>query len=95
MVGTVPQPGNLSMSDLADHLTQKEQDNLTQLTVLTYDPTTGSQKNLATFVAQPNQLGALAIVASGDGSAGALIQSTTAYILGAQKKVDVYRLAQG
>ncbi len=90
-VGTVPQPGDLSMGDLADRLTQKEQDNFTQLTGLTMDSTAGVQRNLATFIAQDNQLGQLAIVARDTASVGTKLFSTTAYILGAPTAVDVYR----
>lgn len=92
MVGTVPQPGNLSMSDLADHLTQKEQLNITQLTALTVDPAAGVQRNLATFIQQPNQLGALSICQQGAASSGTKLFSTTAYISGTKTDIDVYRL---
>ncbi len=90
-VGIVPQPGDLSMGDLADRLTQKEQDNFTQLTALSADPTAGVLRNLATFILTDKQSGQLAIVARDAASAGTKLFSTTAYILGAQTQVDVYR----
>jgi hypothetical protein len=97
MVGTVPVPGNLSMSDLAAWLTDKEQLNFTQLTALAIDPAGGSTGNLGTFIAQANQLGALSIVAAGAPAPaqGTKVLSTTAYIGGKQTKIDVYRLALG
>jgi hypothetical protein len=94
MVGTIPVPGNLSMEDLADILTRNEQD-FTQLTALTIDTAAGSTGNLATFVAQDNQLGILTICASGASSSGTKILSATVYISGTQTKIDVYRLALG
>jgi hypothetical protein len=97
MVGTVPVPGNLSMSDLADWLTEGEQSNFTQLTALAADPVGGATRNLGTFISQANQLGALAIVAAGTTAPaqGTKVLSATAYISGAQTKIDVYRLPVG
>jgi len=92
MVGTIPAPGNLTMDGLAAALTRNEQD-FSQLTTLTVDPAAGAKGNLATFIAQDNQLGSLSICASGAASQGTKILSTTAYISGAQTKIDVYRLA--
>ncbi|MGD0521246.1 MAG: hypothetical protein ABSA48_08335 [Terracidiphilus sp.] len=80
------------MSDLAALLTEKEQLNFTQLTALTVDPSAGTKRNLATFIDQPNQLGALSICASGAASVGTKVLSTTAYVSGSQTKIDVYRL---
>ncbi len=92
MVGTVPEPGNLSMSDLASLLTTKEQLNFTQLTALTADAAAGATRNLATFIAQANQLGALTICAKGAASLGTKLFSTTAFISGTKTDIDVYRL---
>lgn len=89
MVGTSPVSGDLSMDDLAATLTVEEQGQFEQLTALAVDPTTA--RNLATFIAQPAQLGELAICASGAASDGTKLFSTTAYISGAQTQIDVYR----
>jgi hypothetical protein len=91
MVGTIPVKGDMSMNDLAAALTRKEQD-FAQLTGLSIDPNPGANRNLATFVSQENQLGALAICGGGELSQGIKVLSTTAYINGAQTKIDVYRL---
>jgi hypothetical protein len=95
MPGTVPVNGNYSMGDLANYLTTKEQLDFTQLTALTVDSVSGQQRNLATFIAQPNQLGPLAICAKGATSQGTKLLSTTAYISNAETSIDVYRLALG
>jgi len=95
MLGTVPVGGNYSMSDLADLLTAQEQLDQSQVTALTVDTAVGSKGNLVTFISQPNQLGCLAICASEATSSGTKVLSTTAYISGAQTKIDVYRLAPG
>ena len=92
MAGTIPVAGNMSMDNLAATLTRKEQD-FEQLTGLSIDPAVGASRNLATFIAQDNQLGALSICASGAASQGTKVLSTTVYISGAQTKVDVYRLS--
>jgi hypothetical protein len=95
MVGTIPIPENFchSMGDLANSLTSQEQLDRTQVTALSMDTKTGSQGNLVTFEAQPNQLGRLVICASGAGNEGTkIISAATIYINGTQTKVDVYRL---
>jgi hypothetical protein len=92
MVGTVPAPGDLSKSDLAAWLTEKEQLDFTQLTALTVDPAEDKKRNLATFIDQPDQLGPLSIIADGEASGGTKLLSTTAYVSGKQTKIDVYRL---
>ncbi len=79
------------MEILAATLTKYEQD-FAQLVALDVDTAAGSQGNLATFIAQDNQQGALAIVASGASSAGTKILSPTVYIEGKQTKIDIYRL---
>ena len=79
------------MEDLAATLTRNEQD-FTQLTALKIDPAEGVNGNLATFIAQDNQLGALAISTSGAASAGTKLLSTTAYVSGKQTKIDIFRL---
>jgi hypothetical protein len=94
MVGTIPVAGNLSMDDLAATLTRNEQD-FTQLTVLAVDSATGATGNLATFIAQDNQLGALAVVASGATSPGTKVLSATVFVSGVSTAVDVYRLVLG
>lgn len=94
MVGTIPVSGGFTMDALAAALIRNEQ-NFTQLTALGIDPASGATGNLATFIAQDNQLGALSICASGATSEGTKILSTTAYISGKQTKIDVYRLALG
>ena len=91
MIGTLPVSGSLTLEVLASTLTKYEQD-FAQLTALSVDTAAGSQRNLATFITQDNQLGALAIVASGAASQGTKVLSTTIYISGTQTKVDVYRL---
>jgi len=82
------------MEGLASTLTKYEQD-FAQLTVLDIDPAAGSQGNLATFIMQNNQLGALTIVASGAAkpSNATNVLSATVYISGTKTPVDVYRLA--
>jgi hypothetical protein len=96
MVGTIPAPGNLSMSDLADYLTDKEQLNFTQVTALTVDPAAEKKRNMATYIAHPDQLGALLICASGEKPAQTTEAtpplSTTAYISGNKTAIDIYRL---
>jgi hypothetical protein len=92
MVGTIPAPGNLSMSELAGYMTEKEQLNLAQLTALAVDPAADKKRNLATYIDQPDQLGALTVVASGAASAGTKLLSTTAYVSSTQAKIDIYRL---
>jgi hypothetical protein len=90
MAGTIPVSGNLSMGDLAATLTKQEQLLFEQLTGLTVDNT--QVRNLATTVAQVNQLGMLAICTQGANQQGTRILSTNAYILGTATAVDVYRL---
>jgi hypothetical protein len=91
MAGQIPVAGNLSMGDLAATLTSEEQLGFEQLTGLVTDST--QARNLATFINQANQLGKLAIVASGATSAGTKVLSATVYINGTKTAVDVYRLA--
>ncbi|HWG21347.1 MAG TPA: hypothetical protein VG225_12525 [Terracidiphilus sp.] len=90
MAGTIPVDGNLTMEDLAATLTREEQLAFEQLTALTVDPS--QPRNLATFIAQDEQLGMLAICATGAAAQGAKILSTTAYVKQTQTKIDVYRL---
>lgn len=90
MIGTLPVPANLSMTDLASLLTIKEQLTFVQLVALSADP--GRELNLATYIDQPEQLGALAIVSMGVSSPGTKILSTTVYIMNAKAAIDVYRL---
>jgi hypothetical protein len=90
MAGTIPADGNLTMDTLAASLTNEEQLGFEQLTALTVDASAAG--NLATFINQSTQLGALSICASGAASAGAKILSTIAYVSGKQTKIDVYRL---
>ncbi len=78
------------MVDLAATLTAEEQSQFEQMTALAVDP--AAARNLATFIAQPAQLGELSICASGAVSAGTKVLSTTAYISGVKTKIDVYRL---
>lgn len=92
MAGTLPAPGDKSMLDLAGYLTQKEQLDFLQLTALTVDPAPAANRNLATYINQDAQLGALAIVAQAAASQGTRILSTTAYISGTKTDIDVYRL---
>lgn len=91
MVGTIPVAGNLTLEILAATLTRNEQD-FAQLTVLAIDPGAGANRNLATFIAQYNQLGELAICASGAVSQGAKLLSATVLINNVETQVDVYRL---
>jgi len=93
MVGTNPVPGNLSMEELAATLTSEEQLGFERLTALVIDP--AQPRNLATFVADTTQLGALVVCASGSAGGGEKILSTMAYVSGAVTKVDVYRLKRG
>jgi hypothetical protein len=79
------------MEVLAATLTRNEQD-FAQLTALTVDPAAGANRNLATFIAQDNQLGALAICASGAASQGTNVLSATVLISNVKTSVDVYRL---
>jgi hypothetical protein len=92
MLGTIPEPGDLSMSDLAARLTNKEQLDLVRLTALNVDPAAASTRNLATFVDEQNQLGALSICAKGGASSGTKILSTTAFVSNTKTEIDVYRL---
>ena len=79
------------MDDLAATLTGAEQGQFEQLTGLEAD--SAKPRNLATFIAQDNQLGELAICAGGAASSGTKVLSTTAYVSGKQTKIDLYRLA--
>lgn len=90
MAGTVPVAGDLPMDTLAATLASAEQLRFEQLTGLAVDP--AKTRNHATFIDQQNQLGSLAICASGAASAGTKLLSTTAYVSGKQTKIDVYRL---
>jgi hypothetical protein len=90
MKGTLPVPADLSMANLASRLTIKEQLTFVQLVGLAPDPE--RELNLATYIDQPEQLGALAIVGKGASSPGTKILSTTAYVLNAKAAIDVYRL---
>jgi hypothetical protein len=90
MAGTVPVSGKLSIQDLAATLTRREQLDFEQVTALTVDPT--QVRNLVTTVEQQDQLGALVICAAGADQEGTRILSTTAYILGVQTEIDLYRL---
>jgi hypothetical protein len=96
MVGKIPAPGDLSMSDLAAYLTDKEQLNFTQVTELTIDSAAEKKRNMATYIAHPDQLGALLICASGEKPAQTTDTkpplSTTAYISGSKAAIDIYRL---
>jgi hypothetical protein len=92
MLGTVPAPGDKSMTDLAGYLTEKEQLNFARLTALAVDPAAGAARNMATYADEPTQLGALVIVAKDAASQGTKILSTTAFISGTKTDIDVYRL---
>jgi hypothetical protein len=96
MVGDFPAPGNMSMSGLAAYLTDKEQLNLAQVTKLVVDPAAEKKSNIATYIAQPDQLGAVLICASGakpDQTTDTTPPlSTTAYISGIKTAIDIYRL---
>lgn len=89
MAGSVPVSGKLSMQKLAATLTRREQLDFEQVTGLTVDTT--QLRNLVTTVDQQNQLGPLVICAAGADQNGTKILSTTAYISGVQKKIDLYR----
>jgi hypothetical protein len=90
MPGTIPVSGELTMENLAATLTRREQLDLEQVTKLVIDTT--QPRNLVTTVSQPNQLGSINICAAGGTNDGTKMFSTTAYICGAQKKIDLYRL---
>ncbi len=89
MAGTIPVSGSLSMDDLANTLTRREQLDFEQVTALSIDTT--QARNLVTTVNQPNQLGALSICAAGTINPGTKVLSTTAYVSGAQTSIDLYR----
>jgi hypothetical protein len=78
------------MENLAATLTRREQLDLEQVTKLVIDTT--QPRNLVTTVSQPKQLGSINICAAGGTNDGTKMFSTTAYICGAQKKIDLYRL---
>lgn len=80
------------MLDLGGYLTEKEQLNFAQLTALVVDPAAGAVRNMATYIDQPAQLGAISIVAKGAASNGTKILSTSAFISGTKTDVDIYRL---
>ncbi len=90
MPGTIPVSGNLSLEDLAATLTSHEQLAFEQVTALSIDPT--RVRNLVTTVAQPQQLGPLALSPSGQPAHGTRLLSTIAYILGTKASVDLLRL---
>jgi hypothetical protein len=90
MSANIPILGTLTMDNLASSLTVHEQLVFQEVTALTVDTTRVG--NLVTTVDQPNELGALAICASGAQSAGTKLFSTNAYISGVKSAVDVYRL---
>lgn len=90
MPANVPISGSLTMDNLAASLTVHEQLVFQEVTALTVDKT--QIRNLVTTIDQPNQLGALAICASGAQCAGTKLFSTTVYISGSKSAVDVYRL---
>lgn len=90
MAGTFPVSGKLSMVDLAATLTTHEQLSFEQVTGLAADTT--RPRNLVTTIDQPKQLGAIEICAKGAKQEGAKILSTTAYISGTKKEIDLYRL---
>jgi hypothetical protein len=79
------------MQALADELSRGEQD-FAQLTTICVDSAAGANRNLATFIAQDNQLGVLAICTSGAVSEGTKVLSATVLINNAKTTVDVYRL---
>jgi len=89
MAGTVPISGDLSMADLADRLIKQEQLGFQQVTALAKDTT--QVRNLMTTVSQPNQLGALTIVAAGGASPGTKVLSANVYISGTATDIDLYR----
>jgi alcohol dehydrogenase YqhD (iron-dependent ADH family) len=78
------------MDDLAATLSRNEQD-FAQLTGLEIDKKSSVPQNLATFIAQDDQLGLLSICASGTASDGTKIISTTAYVSGTPTNIDVCR----
>jgi hypothetical protein len=82
------------MDVLAATLTRNEQD-FSQLTGLAIDPAAGANRNLATFIAQDNQLGALSICASGTTPQGTKVLSASVLINNVKTDVDVYRLPLG
>src|ERR1700743_134603 len=90
MAGTIPVSGKFTMQKLADTLTRHEELTFEQVTGLAIDPT--KVGNLVTTIGQPTQLGPLAICAKGAKQDGDKILSTTAYITGVKKQIDVYRL---
>jgi len=89
MAGTIPISGNLSMADLGDRLTEQEQLGFQQVTGLAMD--TNHVRNLVTAESQPNQLGALTVVAQGAASTGTKVLSTKAYVSGTATDIDLYR----
>jgi hypothetical protein len=88
--GTIPVSADLTLETLAATLTRREQLAFEQVTVLSIDPT--EVRNLVTTVTQPQQLGALSIVAAGTTSPGTKILSSTVYISGVKTNIDLYRL---
>ncbi len=90
MAGTVPVSGDFTMQKLADTLTRHEQLADERITALTIDTT--QARNLVTSVSEPQQLGAISIVAAGAPSHGTKVLSTTAYISGTKTQIDLYRL---
>jgi hypothetical protein len=91
MVGTIPVSGGLTMEVLAATLTRNEQD-FAQLTALAVDPASGSNRNLATFIASDGGLGELAICAKGGTSQGTKVLSATVLVSNTKTDIDVYRL---
>jgi hypothetical protein len=90
VAGTVPVSGDLSMEDLAATLTRREQLAFEQVTALTFDTT--QARNLVSTIDQVQQLGELAVCASGNASEGTKILSSTVYISGTKAAIDLYRL---
>ena len=91
MAGTAPVSGDLTNQQLAATLTRREQLAFERVTALTIDTT--QARNLVTTVSEPQQLGAISIVAAGTPSQGTKVLSTTAYISGSKTNIDLYRLS--
>lgn len=90
VAGTAPVSGDLTMAELAATLTRREQLAFEQVTALTFDP--AQARNLATTVAQVQQLGALSVCVAGAANNGTKVLSTTVYVSGTKTAIDLYRL---
>jgi hypothetical protein len=83
---------DLSLDQISDTLTTKEQLRVTQLTALEADAAAAQKRNLATFIARTQDIGAVLVVAAGSSATGTkILDNKSVFVSGALQQVDVYR----